>query len=185
MFGRVHQQVFETASVTRTCRDRCSNLSTKKIPVEKAIVSRGNLELNVSVVVEQCFGSQDHFKFSVYLTPADSDMEFVTRALIVAGKVRDMPGIFHNVRLSIERYCLVMHCRKCSEFRAPTVKVCKRRRHKIILTYLFFSIFYRENFALLHDVYAHIFLDEVVYFCYFLPLHKKINTDTPIERLND
>lgn len=127
MFGRVHQQVCETASVTRTCHDRGSNGSTKTIPVVKAIVNRENLQLNGSVGVEQCFGYQGHFKFIVYKTPVHSDMEFVTSTLIVADKLREITGIFHNVRLYIERYCLIMHCSKCSEYRAPTVTVCKRR----------------------------------------------------------
>lgn len=42
----------------------------------------------------------------VYETPADSDMKLLVRILVVLSSVREIPGILHNVRKSMQLCCL-------------------------------------------------------------------------------
>ncbi|GFX96423.1 uncharacterized protein TNCV_2055401 [Trichonephila clavipes] len=40
----------------------------------------------------------DHMKSIVYTSPVDSDEALVARIAVVAGDIREMPGVFANVR---------------------------------------------------------------------------------------
>ncbi|GFW21597.1 uncharacterized protein TNCV_4281121 [Trichonephila clavipes] len=46
-----------------------------------------------------------HIKSLVYASPIDSDKALVARIAVVAGDIREMPGVFANVRQSFRRRC--------------------------------------------------------------------------------
>lgn len=46
-----------------------------------------------------------HLKSLVYDTPVDNAEELVARIAVAAGEIRDMPGVFQNVRMSMRRRC--------------------------------------------------------------------------------
>ena len=48
----------------------------------------------------------DHMKILVY-TPVDNIEELVVRIAVAAGEIRDMSGVFQNVRISMRRRCEV------------------------------------------------------------------------------
>ncbi|GFX12270.1 mariner Mos1 transposase [Trichonephila clavipes] len=46
-----------------------------------------------------------YMKSLVYVSPVDSDEALVARIAFVAGDIREMPGVFANVRQSLHRWC--------------------------------------------------------------------------------
>ncbi|GFX69960.1 uncharacterized protein TNCV_2099781 [Trichonephila clavipes] len=57
-----------------------------------------------------------HMKSLVYASPVDSDEALVARVALVAGDIREMPGVFANVRQSLrrrfDRKIMYSHCTK-------------------------------------------------------------------------
>ncbi|GFV49740.1 uncharacterized protein TNCV_1793071 [Trichonephila clavipes] len=46
-----------------------------------------------------------HMKSLVYASPVDSNGALVARIAVVAGEIREIPGVFSNVRHSLRRRC--------------------------------------------------------------------------------
>ncbi|GFU71600.1 uncharacterized protein TNCV_3035401 [Trichonephila clavipes] len=51
------------------------------------------------------FISKGHMKSLVYDTPVDNAEELVARIAVAAGEIRNSPGVFQNVRMSMCRIC--------------------------------------------------------------------------------
>ncbi|GFU97995.1 uncharacterized protein TNCV_232721 [Trichonephila clavipes] len=48
-----------------------------------------------------------HMKILVYARPVDSNEALVTRIAVISGEIREMTGVFANVRHSLRRRCEV------------------------------------------------------------------------------
>ncbi|GFX01480.1 uncharacterized protein TNCV_1864541 [Trichonephila clavipes] len=55
-----------------------------------------------------------HMKSLVYASPVDSNEALVARIAVVAGEIREMPGVFANVRHFLRRRCRIVAYGKCA-----------------------------------------------------------------------
>ncbi|GFY25503.1 uncharacterized protein TNCV_2486231 [Trichonephila clavipes] len=65
-----------------------------------------------------------HMKSLVYASPVDSDKAKIAKVVVVAGEIREMPGVFANVRHSLRRQSNSLN--GCG---SPVVKVMDHGRH--------------------------------------------------------